>query len=156
MFIGGKWHWPKMDSSEDWGNYSGGLEITKSNYFIKFHDAFIFFSLPLYSDNWDWVFKTLALGHFSSSCMLVQKRNFTKYCEILQYLITILENPLIIVQHYEEEAEKGAALHVMQDPQACKEIIKREEWLSKFLGGQSGGTFKCRGPPSFIHSHNTP
>ena len=56
--------------------------------------------------------------------MLVQKRNFTKYCEILQYLITILENPLIIVQHYEEEAEKGAALHVMQDPQACKENIK--------------------------------
>ena len=41
--------------------------------------------------------------------MLVQKRNFTKYCESLQYLITILGNPLIIVQPYEEVEEEGAA-----------------------------------------------
>ena len=83
----------------------GGLIITQSTYFTIFLDAFCNFLLLAFAI-WQLrlSFLTLVLGHFSSCCMLVQKRNFTKYCESLQYLITILGNPLIIVQHYEEGA----------------------------------------------------
>ena len=79
--------------------------------------------------------------------MLVQKRNFTKYCERLQYLITILGNPLIIVQHYEEvEEEGGAAWHVMQDPQACKEIIKGRSDFASSWGVSQGVPLSLEAP----------